>query len=86
MYNGDSHISQGKGYGNYLLLQSLLQLKRSGLSKIGITVDPNNSRALHIYCDKFGFKYVEIKAGVFRFLYPVINPGIFCTVYSSSGY
>jgi len=51
--------SQGKGYGYYLLLQSLLHLKKNGLSNVVLTVDPNNSRARHIYCDKFGFEFVE---------------------------
>jgi len=51
--------SQGKGNGSYLLLQSLLHLKKNGLSSIGITVDPNNSHARHIYCDKFGFEIIE---------------------------
>lgn len=53
--------SQGKGYGCYLLLQSLLYLKKNGLSIVGLTVDPNNSRAQHIYCDKFGFELVEYR-------------------------
>lgn len=53
--------SQGKGYGYHLLLQSLLHLKKKGLSIVVLTVDPNNSRALHIYCDKFGFEFVEYR-------------------------
>jgi ribosomal-protein-alanine N-acetyltransferase len=53
--------SQGKGYGCYLLLQSLLHLKENGLSNVGLTVDPNNSRARHIYCDKYGFEFVEYR-------------------------
>jgi [ribosomal protein S18]-alanine N-acetyltransferase len=51
--------SQGKGYGCHLLLQSLHYLKKNGFSIIVLTVDPNNSRARHIYCDKFGFEFVE---------------------------
>ena len=53
--------SQGKGYGYYLLLQSLLHLKKNGVSNVILTVDPNNSRARHIYCDKFGFEFVEYR-------------------------
>ena len=53
--------SQGKGYGHYLLSQSLLHLKKSGISIVTLTVDPNNSLARHIYCDKFGFKFVEYR-------------------------
>lgn len=53
--------SQGKGYGYYLLLQSLLDLQKSGLSSITLTVDPNNERARHIYCNKLGFEFVEYR-------------------------
>jgi [ribosomal protein S18]-alanine N-acetyltransferase len=53
--------SQGKGYGYYLLLKSLLHLKKEGLSIVGLTVNPNNSRARHIYCEKFGFKLAEFR-------------------------
>lgn len=53
--------SQGKGYGSYLLLQSLLHLKKNGLSIVTLTVDPSNLRARHIYCDKFGFEFVEYR-------------------------
>jgi|GEM_PF-7003933 len=53
--------SQGKGYGSYLLRQSLLCLKKDGLSIVALTVDPNNSRARYIYCDKFGFKFAEYR-------------------------
>jgi ribosomal-protein-alanine N-acetyltransferase len=53
--------SQGKGCGYYLLLQSLLHLKNDGLYTVVLTVDPNNSRARHIYCDKFGFEFVEYR-------------------------
>lgn len=53
--------SQGRGYGYYLLLQSLLHLKKNGLSLVGLTVDPNNSRARHIYCNKLGFAFVEYR-------------------------
>lgn len=53
--------SQEKGYGCYLLLQSLIHLKKNGLSIVFLTVDPNNLRARHIYCDKFGFKCAEYR-------------------------
>ena len=53
--------SQGKGYGCYLLLQSLVHLKKNGLSNVSITVDPINLRAQHIYCDKIGFGFVEFR-------------------------
>ena len=53
--------SQGKGYGYYLLFQSLLHLKKNGLSIVVLTVDPKNSRAQHIYRDKFGFELVEYR-------------------------
>lgn len=53
--------SQGKGNGSCLLLQSLLNLKKNGLSSIGITVAPDNSQARYIYCDKFGFEIVEYR-------------------------
>ncbi len=53
--------SQGRGYGCYLLLQSLFHLKKNGLSIVFITVDPNNSRALYIYREKFGFEFVEYR-------------------------
>lgn len=53
--------SQGKGYGCYLLLKSLIHLKKNGLSTVGLTVDPKNSRARHIYCDKFGFELAEFR-------------------------
>ncbi|WP_261789140.1 GNAT family N-acetyltransferase [Methanosarcina siciliae] len=52
---------QGKGYGSYLLLWSLLHLKKNGISTVTLTVDPNNLRAQHIYCDKFGFEFVEYR-------------------------
>ncbi len=52
---------QGKGYGSYLLLQALLHLKKSGISIVTLTVDPNNLRARHLYCDKFGFEFVEYR-------------------------
>jgi ribosomal protein S18 acetylase RimI-like enzyme len=48
--------SQGKGYGSYLLKKTLLKLKRSGISFVGLTVDPNNSGNMHLYRDKFGFE------------------------------
>ncbi len=51
--------SQGKGYGSYLLLQSLFDLQKRGFSTVVLTVDPNNIQAQHIYCDKFGFEFVE---------------------------
>ena len=51
--------SQGKGNGYYLLLQSLLNLKKNGLSIVGLTVDPNNLRARHLYCNRFGFEVAE---------------------------
>lgn len=53
--------SQGKGYGSYLLNESLLNLKKDGISFIGLTVDPANSRNLHIYREKFGFEVVEYR-------------------------
>lgn len=53
--------SQGKGYGYYLLSQALLDLQNSGLSSVTLTVDPNNLRARHIYCNKFGFEVVECR-------------------------
>lgn len=53
--------SQGNGNGCFLLLQSLQHLKESGFSDVYLTVDPENSRALHIYCDKFGFKLLEYR-------------------------
>ncbi len=53
--------SQGKGYGYYLLSQSLLHLKKNGFSTVALTVDPDNLRALHIYCEKLGFKFVEYR-------------------------
>ena len=53
--------SQGKGYGYYLLLQALLYLKKNGFSTVALTVDPDNSRARHMYCNKFGFKFVEYR-------------------------
>ena len=53
--------SQGKGCGCYLLVQSLLDLKKSGLTNVVLTVDPNNAQAQHIYCDKFGFEFIEYR-------------------------
>lgn len=53
--------SQGKGYGSYLLLQSLLHLKKDGISTVTLTVDPNNLRARHLYCEKFGFEFAEYR-------------------------
>ncbi|MCW4030458.1 MAG: GNAT family N-acetyltransferase [Candidatus Bathyarchaeota archaeon] len=53
--------SQGKGYGYYLLFESLLQLKMGGVAKVGLTVDPNNERALRLYSERFGFKFVEFR-------------------------
>jgi [ribosomal protein S18]-alanine N-acetyltransferase len=52
---------QGKGYGCYLLSESLLQLQKNGFSNVALTVDPGNLRARHIYCDKFGFEFVEFR-------------------------
>lgn len=51
--------SQGRGYGSYLMSQSLANLKRNGISRVGLTVDPNNLRNLHIYRDKFKFGLVD---------------------------
>jgi ribosomal-protein-alanine N-acetyltransferase len=53
--------SQGKGYGYYLLSQSLLHLKKNGFSTVALTVDPDNLRARHIYCEKLGFEFVEYR-------------------------
>ncbi|WP_255680695.1 N-acetyltransferase [Methanosarcina sp. DH2] len=53
--------SQGKGHGYHLMLQSLLHLKNDGISTVVLTVDPDNSRARHIYCDKFGFEFIEYR-------------------------
>lgn len=53
--------SQGKGNGYHLLLQALIHLKKKGFSSIALTVDPNNSRARYMYCDKFGFEFVEYR-------------------------
>ena len=53
--------SQGKGHRYHLMLQSLLHLKNDGISTIVLTVDPDNSRARHIYCNKFGFEFVEYR-------------------------
>ncbi len=52
---------QGNGYGCYLLVQSMIYLKNNGASVVALTVDPNNLRARHIYCDKFGFEFVEFR-------------------------
>jgi ribosomal-protein-alanine N-acetyltransferase len=52
---------QEKGYGCYLLSESLLQLQKEGLSNIYLTVDPCKLKARHIYCDKFGFEFVEYR-------------------------
>jgi ribosomal-protein-alanine N-acetyltransferase len=53
--------SQGEGYGHYLFSQSLLHLQKSGFSSVTLTVDPDNVRARHIYCDKFGFEIAEYR-------------------------
>jgi [ribosomal protein S18]-alanine N-acetyltransferase len=50
---------QGKGYAAPLLSGSLSYLKRDKISSVGLNVDPKNSRALHVYQDKFGFRFVE---------------------------
>jgi [ribosomal protein S18]-alanine N-acetyltransferase len=53
--------NQGKGYGCYLLLKSLLSLKEDKFTEIHLTCDPKNEKARHIYCDKFGFELVEFR-------------------------
>jgi ribosomal protein S18 acetylase RimI-like enzyme len=50
--------SQGIGLGGLLLQKSLLYLKKKNISSIALTVDPKNSRGLHLYCDKFGFRRI----------------------------
>lgn len=52
---------QGNGYGSILLTRSLNILKKSGIARIGLTVDPNNPRNIHLYCDKFGFHTTEFR-------------------------
>lgn len=58
---GIDNESQGKGYGYYLLLKSLLLLKEDGFTEVHLTVDPENKKARHVYCDKLGFKLVEYR-------------------------
>jgi [ribosomal protein S18]-alanine N-acetyltransferase len=53
--------SQGKGCGSYLLLKSLLYLKKNEINNIVLTVDPENLQALHVYRDKLGFKCEEYR-------------------------
>ncbi|MDW5564234.1 MAG: N-acetyltransferase [Methanomassiliicoccus sp.] len=53
--------SQGRGYGSHLLTNALSYLKMIGISSVSLTVDPNNVRALHLYRDKCGFKFVEYR-------------------------
>lgn len=50
---------QGKGYARYLLSESLRHLKENAFSFAVLTVDPKNSKALHIYQDIFGFQLAE---------------------------
>lgn len=52
---------QGRGGGTYLLQESISFLKGEGISSIALTVDPRNARAMHIYQDKFGFRFVEFR-------------------------
>ncbi len=70
-WNDPSHVyiaemaiekeSQGKGYGSCLLLSALSYLRTIDISLVSLTVDPNNSRALHVYRDKCGFEFVEYR-------------------------
>jgi len=53
--------SQGKGCGSYLLFKALSHLKKNGISAVSLVVDPNNSRAKHIYLEKFCFELKEYR-------------------------
>jgi len=46
---------QGKGMGTFLLKEALGLLKKEGIEKVELTVDPRNIGAVSIYHDKLGF-------------------------------
>lgn len=52
---------QGNGGGTYLLQESLKTLIEEGITSVTLTVDPRNTRALHIYMEKMGFRIAEYR-------------------------
>jgi ribosomal-protein-alanine N-acetyltransferase len=50
---------RGKGYGKRLLSQSLQEIKNDHISRVVLTVNPNNPPALQLYQKIFHFKVLE---------------------------
>jgi ribosomal-protein-alanine N-acetyltransferase len=47
---------RGEGLGTLLMSHILKDLKRDGFNEVRLTVSPENTAAMKIYCDKMGFK------------------------------
>ncbi len=50
-----------QGLASRLLDYSFRDLKSLGIRKFELTVDPNNSAAIHLYQHKFGFKQIDYR-------------------------
>lgn len=50
-----------QGYGTKLLQEVIDQLKKIGISRVLLHVDPRNFNAIHIYTDRFNFKICEYR-------------------------
>ena len=51
---------RGKGYGKILLEESQNRLKKIGIEKVYLTVDPKNSKAVKLY-EKAGYTVEELQ-------------------------
>ena len=52
---------RGRGKGTTLMQKSLRALKKEGIEEVELTVSPDNSAALKIYSEKFGFVTKEYR-------------------------
>lgn len=52
---------QNRGLGTFLFKESLDFLKKEGINKVELTVDPMNERAIKIYKEKLGFEVLEYR-------------------------
>jgi len=55
---------RNKGIGSLLLKKSIEILKKDGIKKLELTVDPVNTAAISLY-KKFGFKFYEFKENMY---------------------
>ncbi len=50
---------RGQGLGFQLLSTAHSSLRKQGFTKVCLTVDPNNTEALHLYCTKCNYVQME---------------------------